>query len=225
MVSSRQAIMIVMAFTPFLLIYESDSASCSQIDCVGIPEFASSQKVNLSVYYESLNPTCANFIIKDLAEIFNKDLIDIVNLQLVPWANSHINKTNNSISCQNGTDECQLNSLESCVLNDFHDVNKYYALIFCFEFLAIEGRLKNLTNCFSQLGLPEKLTLDCYRRGNGTELGRKYINETAHLSPPHTFLPWVVVNNKPLGKDYANFTSYVCEAYNGIAKPAVCKSG
>jgi hypothetical protein len=59
------------------------------------------QKVNLSVYYESLDQRSATFIVKNLVEIFNNDIINIVNLQLVPWANSHVNhQANNSISCQ-----------------------------------------------------------------------------------------------------------------------------
>ncbi|KAI4353427.1 hypothetical protein L6164_002379 [Bauhinia variegata] len=119
---------------------------------------------------------------------------------LLPWANSHISNTSNSIICQNGSDECQLNSLQTCVLNVWDDVNKHYALISCFEFLAIEARQKSWKICFKQLGLPEKPILDCYNNGNGTELGRKYISKTAQFYPPHNFLPWVLVNNQPIGK-------------------------
>lgn len=32
------------------------------------------------------------------------------------------------------------------------------------------------------------------------QFGQKYINETAKLDPPHSFVPWVVVNNQPIGK-------------------------
>ncbi|KAK9124604.1 hypothetical protein Sjap_014206 [Stephania japonica] len=49
----------------------------------------------------------------------------------------------------------------------------------------------------------------------------QYGNETKSLVPPHEYVPWVVVNNKPLYTDYANFTTYVCKAYNGTV-PRVC---
>jgi interferon gamma-inducible protein 30 len=32
------------------------------------------------------------------------------------------------------------------------------------------------------------------------QLQALYGYETAHLDPPHVFMPWVVVNNKSLGK-------------------------
>ncbi|KAG5022763.1 hypothetical protein JHK85_019105 [Glycine max] len=229
---AKNAIIITaLALVPLIFINESDSAE--------VTPFAS-QKVNLSVYYASLSQPCATFIVKNLEEIFHRDLINILNLQLVPWANAYVDKTNHSIICQNGPDECELNSLEACALNVLDDVvsvmflpqffsqphirwgNKHYALIYCFEFLAIEGRHKNWQDCFSQLDLPLEPILSCYNRGNGTELGQKYINETTLFYTPHEFLPWVVVNNQSIGKEYENFTRYVCEAYKGIPAPAAC---
>ncbi|CAN1303473.1 Gamma-interferon-responsive lysosomal thiol protein [Linum perenne] len=61
------------------------------------------QKVNLSVYYETLCPPCAQFIVENLINIFNNGIIDIVNLKLIPWGNAHltVNGTNNTnIICQ-----------------------------------------------------------------------------------------------------------------------------
>ncbi|XP_028764542.1 gamma-interferon-responsive lysosomal thiol protein-like [Neltuma alba] len=210
MASFKLAIRIMITFSLCFPILQAEGATSS-------PE-----KVNLTVYYESLGKPCAEFIIRNLGEVFNGDLIDIVNLQLVPWANASINSTNNSISCQNGPDECKLNSLESCVLNLWDDVNKNYALIYCFEFLVIEGRLEKWESCFSELDLPQQPVLKCYNQGKGTQLGRKYVNETANLKPLCKFLPWVMVNNQSIGKDYANFTTFVCKAYKGPTLPAAC---
>ncbi|PON94330.1 Gamma interferon inducible lysosomal thiol reductase GILT [Trema orientale] len=181
-----------------------------------------SQKVNLSVYYEALNPTCASFIVKNLARIFDNGLNTILNLRLVPWGNAYLNKSNNAVVCQNGSDECKLNTLQACTINVLHDVNKHFALIYCFEFLAIEGRYKDWRSCFSSLGLPPKPVLDCFNSLNGTKLEQKYAIETAQLNPPHTFVPWVVVNNQPIGNDYKNFTTYACKAYKGTLVPMAC---
>ncbi|XP_045833735.1 gamma-interferon-responsive lysosomal thiol protein-like [Trifolium pratense] len=208
MVSPKLSNTIVIALVFLFFTYESKGESMS--------------KVNLSIYYDSLCQSCAIFIVKNIEEIFNNDLIDIVNLQLVPWANSYVNQTNNSISCQNGPDECELNSLEACALNIWPNVDTHYGLIHCFEFLAIDGKNKMWQNCTNQLGLPLEPIKNCFNRGNGTELGQKYIDEIAKLDPPHSFVPWVVVNNQPIGKDYENFTQYVCKAYKGDAIPAAC---
>lgn len=112
MVSQKLAVTIinVMVLVLLLFIYESEGASYfsssssgSHIDGAEItapPLPIAHQKVNLSVYYESLSQSCAVFIVKNLEEIFYNDVINIVNLQLVPWANASVNRTNNSISCQ-----------------------------------------------------------------------------------------------------------------------------
>ncbi|MFQ6663114.1 hypothetical protein Gotur_030752 [Gossypium turneri] len=52
----------------------------------------------------------------------------------------------------------------------------------------------------------------------------QYANETAHLKPPQEYVPWVVVNNQPLGQDFENFVKYVCQAYKGDHKPAACNA-
>ncbi|XP_012573033.1 gamma-interferon-responsive lysosomal thiol protein-like isoform X2 [Cicer arietinum] len=202
MVSPKLPITIILVLLFFTYEFEGSSySSRSQIDNAMVPlPPIDYEKVNLSIYYESLCQSCAIFIVKNLDEIFNNELINIVNLQLVPWANSHLNKTNNSISCQ----------------------NIHYGLIFCFEFLAIDGKNKMWKNCFNQLGLPLVPFIDCFNSGNGTKLGEKYINETAKLFPLHSFVPWVVVNDQPIEKDYANFTYYVCKAYKGVSIPAAC---
>ncbi|XP_027336879.1 gamma-interferon-responsive lysosomal thiol protein-like isoform X2 [Abrus precatorius] len=197
MVFPKQVNTILLILFLFFFIYESKGAS-----------------------YSSGSHTV--FIIKDLENIFYNGLISIVNLQLVPWANAYVNNTNNSISCQNGPEECKLNSLESCVLNLYPNVDTQYAVIVCLEFMAIDGRFNRWNDCLNQLDLPKQPILNCLKRGNGIELGKKYINETAQLYPPPSLLPWVVVNNEPIGNDYANVTYYVCKAYRGVAVPEAC---
>ncbi|TKY65781.1 Gamma-interferon-inducible lysosomal thiol reductase [Spatholobus suberectus] len=224
MVSPKLAIITALALVSFIFVNESDGASHypSGVHAASAEITAlASQKVNLSVYYASLCQPCATFIV-NLEQIFHNNIINIVNLQLIPWANASVDKTKHSIICQNGPDECELNSLEACAINVWNDVNKHYGLINCFEFLAIDGRHKNWEDCFSQLDLPKEPILNCYNRGNGTEIGLKYINETAPLYTPYEFLPWVVVNNQSIGKEYENFTRYVCEAYRGTPVPEAC---
>lgn len=63
---------------------------------------ADDQKVNLSLYYETLCPGCQDFIIgaNGLIRLFKEDgLLSIVNLRLVPWGNAKLTQ-NDEIVCQ-----------------------------------------------------------------------------------------------------------------------------
>lgn len=210
--------MAAATYLSFTLIIASTLCSFGSVSSI------EAQKLTLSVYYETLCPRCATFIVKNLARIFDNELITILNLRLVPWGNASTNNSNNATFCQHGPDECRLDSLEACAIDVLHDVNKHFALIYCIEFLAIEGRHKEWQTCFSSLGLPLKPVLDCYKSANATKLELKYANETAHLSLPLQFVPWLVLNNQPIGNDYENFASYVCKAYKGVAVPMACRS-
>lgn len=77
-----------------LLIFISPSLSFSE------DAAAKSQKVKLSLYYESLCPYCANFIENQLVKVFNTDLSTIVNLRLVPYGNAQIRGPDKTIICQ-----------------------------------------------------------------------------------------------------------------------------
>lgn len=59
----------------------------------------SHNKVSLELYYESLCPYCANFIVNYLPQIFQHDLTSIVDLKLVPWGNAKL-RGNSTIVCQ-----------------------------------------------------------------------------------------------------------------------------
>jgi len=53
----------------------------------------------LDLYYETLCPFSAKFIVEQLPRIFDNGLIDIVTLQLVPWGNAII-RPNKTFECQ-----------------------------------------------------------------------------------------------------------------------------
>lgn len=61
--------------------------------CVG------SESVTVSLYYETLCPYCADFIVNHLVKLFQNGLISIVNLRMLPWGNAWLNP-NRSFVCQ-----------------------------------------------------------------------------------------------------------------------------
>ncbi|KAK9279755.1 hypothetical protein L1049_013437 [Liquidambar formosana] len=180
-----------------------------------------SQKVSLALYYETLCPYSANFIINYLVKIFEGGLITIVDLNLVPFGNAKI-RGNNTIDCQHGPSECLLNTVEACAINLWPELNEHFPFIYCVESLVYERKYPQWIQCFEKLGLDPKPILDCYSSGYGKELELQYAAETNTLQPPHEYVPWVVVDGQPLYEDYENFISYVCKAYKGTAVPNAC---
>lgn len=83
----------------FLFTFQSQAASNLDFGRGKASKF-DSQKVNLSVYYDTLNPNCSSFIVKNLAQVFDQDLITILNLRFVPWGDAHFNKSTNATICQ-----------------------------------------------------------------------------------------------------------------------------
>lgn len=58
------------------------------------------EKVDLTLYYETLCPYCSYFIAHDLVRLFTNDgLISIVNLRLVPWGNAAV-QSSGYFQCQ-----------------------------------------------------------------------------------------------------------------------------
>lgn len=211
-----------------LIIFISQSQASSIDDNVDFKKIESGNdpsKVELSLYYETLCPYCANFIVNNLAKIFENGLISIINLRLVPWGNTYL-KDNSTWVCQHGPDECLLNTVEACAIGVWPDLGAHFSFRFikCVERLHLENKHNEWESCFGTQGLNSKPVVDCYNTGLGFQLERSYADETAHLNPPHRFVPWVIVDNQPLQDDYQNFAAYVCRAYKGSSRPSACKS-
>ncbi|CAN1303474.1 Gamma-interferon-responsive lysosomal thiol protein [Linum perenne] len=183
------------------------------------------QKVNLSVYYETLCPPCAQFIVENLINIFNNGIIDIVNLKLIPWGNAHltVNGTNNT---NNGPDECRLNRVQACVIDVLNNVQLQFKFIKCTEEQSSQMGNPSLAwkTCANNLQFPQMPIEDCYYNGMGKKLLLEYGDETMHLNPPSRGVPWVTVNGTPLSQDYYKFVSYVCKAYKGKSLPNACRT-
>ncbi|MQL83480.1 hypothetical protein Taro_015972, partial [Colocasia esculenta] len=241
-----------------------------------LPSAAAAEKVRLELFYETLCPYCSRFIVGFLSSIFDDGLISIIDLNLVPYGNARVD-ANGTITCQHGTYECLLNTVEACAISAWPDVKEHFNFIYCVEQLVLEHRYGEWESCFKKTGLAAKPVLDCYTDGSGQEwkqaqegsrligrqqalyLGRqtstdmlrvpevnevklrletclvatsgnyskeelelKYSAETDALQPPHRYVPWVVVNGRPLYDDYETFEAEVCKAYKGDL-PKACE--
>ncbi|EOY07105.1 hypothetical protein SCA6_001237 [Theobroma cacao] len=190
------------------------------------------ERVNLSLYYESLCPYCRRFIVNQLVKVFNSDLLNIINLRLVPWGNAKVVKPDKTINCQHGEDECYLNTIHACAINIWPDLRKHFNFIYCTENQGVhikdgqhsDGADAVWKACSARLGMDQKLIKKCYDSGYGRKLLLQYATETNNLHPKHLYVPWVTVNNQPLFDKYENFVTYVCNAYKDKALPNACKS-
>ncbi|XP_058198794.1 gamma-interferon-responsive lysosomal thiol protein isoform X2 [Rhododendron vialii] len=197
------------------------SPICAVLSPASPPD--SSDKVRLGLYYESLCPYSANFVVNYLVEIFENGLISVVDLHLVPWGNAKIHG-NNTFDCQHGPMECLLNTIEACAISVWPDLNKHFSFIYCVETLVYEHKYAEWETCYDKLGLDATPITECYTSGYGEELELQYAAETNTLQPPHEYVPWVVVDGQPLYEDYENFISYICEAYKGATLPNACSA-
>ncbi|MED6125840.1 hypothetical protein PIB30_072406 [Stylosanthes scabra] len=179
-------------------------------------------KVSLELYYESLCPYSANFIVNYLPQIFNDDeLASIVDLKLFPWGNAKL-RANGTFTCQHGEYECLLNTVEACAIDAWPQLSKHFPFIYCVEDLVYQGVYRKWESCFEKLDLDSRPIDQCYHSERGKELELQYAAETNNLQPPHEYVPWVVVDGEPLYEDYENFLSYICKAYKGRNAPGVC---
>ncbi|XP_019178638.1 PREDICTED: gamma-interferon-inducible lysosomal thiol reductase-like [Ipomoea nil] len=179
------------------------------------------EKVKLELYYETLCPYCSRFIAKYLPQLFDTGLISITDLSFIPYGNAKIGP-NATITCQHGEYECLLNTVEACAIDAWPDLSEHFPFIYCVENLVYEGKYTAWETCFANLGMDPTPVTDCSASGRGKELELQYAAVTNALEPPHTYVPWVVVDGQPLYEDYMNFISYICKAYKGSTKIPAC---
>ncbi|ERN08998.1 hypothetical protein AMTR_s00153p00064140 [Amborella trichopoda] len=205
-----------MAVTKFLLLLVVLAFSLSPNSSVG------AEKVSLNLYYETLCPYCSRFVVNYLGKMFSNGLIDIVDLRLIPYGNAWIG-SNNTISCQHGSYECFLNTVEACVIDVWPNVGDHFSFIYCIESLVVDHKYSDWESCFTKAASGFQRVAECYNTGYGKKLELQYAAETNALQPPHKYVPWVVVDGQPLYEDYQNVANYVCKAYKGSLPPA-CRS-
>ena len=70
---------------------------------------AANDKVNFSLYYETLCPYCRQFITNQLSRAYD-NILDIINITIIPYGNAHeiFDTTSQTykFTCQHGPDEC-----------------------------------------------------------------------------------------------------------------------
>lgn len=213
------------------LVYGSASLparTCGGLEeCVQMNSSRFADKVNVSLYYESLCPGCRQFLVLQLMPTFIM-LNDIMNLELVPYGNAQEKQVGDKFefTCQHGPDECLGNMIETCVMDKVPDAA--VAVIYCME--AAVNVVKAVESCLA-LFSPTTVFGDimaCVNGEEGNQLMHQNAKKTTSLQPPHQYVPWITINGEHSDdlqeKAMNSLFKLVCSLYKGQA-PAACTLG
>ncbi|CAL5222006.1 g4296 [Coccomyxa viridis] len=165
---------------------------------------------------ESLCPDCAAFTTDILDPVYRSDLKHVVDLDYIAWGNAK--NASGSPECQHGPRECKLNKALNCAQHYSRTQEDFFIFLLCLEKTAFStGDDEVLEICSSHANLSEKNLRHCMEG----KLGEQLEAEAAQATPPHQYVPWILVNGVPLGADCGNLVTYICTAYQG-EKPRVC---
>ncbi|CAN7945408.1 unnamed protein product, partial [Ixodes hexagonus] len=190
--------------------------------------------IKLDVFYESLCPYSIDFITTQLWPTYL--LVGyLMDVNLVPFGNAfeeeHPDADNQDwtppkpvYSCQHGPDECFGNVVQSCAAQIFNDTMVTIAFVACMSTAsepakAGEGCANGVAHSWGKI---ER----CATGSKGLELQAKMSKATWDLDPPHSYVPWILVNGAHNDDQQAlaqsNLLQLVCDSVPTERKPPPC---
>jgi interferon gamma-inducible protein 30 len=144
----------------------------------------------------------------------------ILDLNLWPFGNARENP-DKSFTCQHGAPECKGNMVEACGQYLYNTTAQWFPYILCLE----GGSPPNDgQKCATKLGYDWTKLNACYNdKDLSYSIMHKIAVATNALSPKKTYVPWVVLNGKPLYQSFNNILRIICQAYTGT-KPPGCNA-
>ncbi|XP_030371092.1 GILT-like protein 2 [Scaptodrosophila lebanonensis] len=165
-------------------------------------------RLPITLYYEALCPYCMQFMTQQLYPSM-KDRLPYTQLTLVPYGNARADK-HGKITCQHGTNECELNAWHACIL-EHHDIETALKLISC----MMRSRKNKLEICANRYQINIGDVKLCKKERTVDEILSKYGKETDKV--PHQGVPAIAVDNHLDFDDQENlndhFDSTFCSKY------------
>uniref|UniRef100_A0A1I7ZPV3 Gamma interferon inducible lysosomal thiol reductase n=1 Tax=Steinernema glaseri TaxID=37863 RepID=A0A1I7ZPV3_9BILA len=169
--------------------------------------------VNLAVYMESQCPDTTRFIHKQLTPTWKLlSSTQRIDLTVVPFGKARCEPDGDDFKCQcqHGENECLLNQLMNCVIDQFGFPDKYIPVIDC-----IQGKPNlqiALKHCVDSNSL---LSSDRMRTCAEGERGRRLLalagQQTASLHPSLTFVPWITIDGKRVNDALYDLRENLCK--------------
>jgi interferon, gamma-inducible protein 30 len=157
-----------------------------------------------------------------------QDFWKICDFNLFPYGNARRVQNGSSwaFTCQHGVRECEGNLIETCALRLYDKYTQALPFIICLETNSSDWTAQG-KKCAQQHSLDWSAISSCATSQTGINYEVEMAVATEKLSPAHTYVPWVVVNNAHSSTSenavQANMVRYVCSIYKGTEKIAACK--
>eukprot|EP00919_Chromeraceae_sp_WS-2016_P011806 GHVR01027571.1.p1 GENE.GHVR01027571.1~~GHVR01027571.1.p1 ORF type:complete len:142 (+),score=14.56 GHVR01027571.1:414-839(+) len=121
--------------------------------------------------------------------------------------------------------ECQGNLIEACTIKKYEFYTQALPFVICLE-AGSSDWIATGKKCASQLNLDWNMIQTCAESEEGIQFEYEMAVATDALQPAHTYVPWVVVNDKHTqsteSQVISNMVRYVCSIYTGSEKIAAC---
>jgi len=201
-------------------------------------------KVQVELYYESQCPGCRQMMTTSFYEAYHKDgFLDMAEITFIPYGNALETKNEDdedtdtyTFECQHGESECVYNLIETCAL---HKIGCLFPMQ-QFHFLnCIEQHDENRAPdqdyesvalaCATSLGIDISIMDEihsCVISKEGNSYEHDMAVKTESLQPPHTYVPYVVVDGVHTETIQSAVTQslfdYVCHTYQGTQRSTQC---
>lgn len=161
------------------------------------------------------------------AFILTQDFWKICNFNLYPYGNAKRVQNGSSwaFTCQHGPAECQGNLIETCAIKKYDLYTQALPFIICLE-ASPNNWDANGRKCAQLYNLDWNAINQCATSQEGVNFIVEMAQKTEALNPPHTYVPWVVVNDQHTQSTesavISNMVRYVCSIYKGSVKIDAC---
>ncbi|VEN53361.1 unnamed protein product [Callosobruchus maculatus] len=156
---------------------------------------SSINRVNVSVYYESLCMDSIEFLTTQFHPAY---LIhgDKINVDLVPYGKAKANNDTGrwNFTCQHGPRECYGNKVQACAVA-LLDQRKSTEFVVCTMKSGDAAAEENLYKCASENNVTFSEIKDCADSSKGDELLAFNGYRTTSVKPPIRFVPTIIFND------------------------------